>query len=146
MSLSHDTDLFLTRNDRRERPRSADSILACHAHSGNTASARSKCERTIADYPRVATALYSRKPATEERARVQRAYEDAWRARVADHSAELWVLDEAAFAAAWKIKPRLREEWPAETVLHGTRPLLLRTFHLPDPPDVERRTDHARRG
>ena len=94
--------------------------------------------RTIADYPRVATALYSRKPATEERARVQRAYEDAWRARVADHSAELWVLDEAAFAAAWKIKPRLREEWPAETVLHGTRPLLLRTFHLPDPPDVER--------
>ena len=94
--------------------------------------------RTIVDYPRLATALYARQSPTEERLRVQRAYEDAWRARVADHSAALWVLDDSAFAAAWKIKPRLREEWPAERVPYGNKALLLRTFHLPDPPAVER--------
>lgn len=94
--------------------------------------------RRLADYPSTATQLYARKPRTEERVRVQQAYEDVWRARVADVSAELWLLDDAAFEAAWGIKPRLRLEWPAETITFESRELLLRTFHLPDPPEVER--------
>lgn len=94
--------------------------------------------RTIADYPRTASALYGRRPLSAERARVQLAYEDVWRARVKDVSAELWLLDDAAFAAAWAIKPRLRVDWPAEITLFGSRQLLLRTFHLPDPDDVSR--------
>lgn len=90
------------------------------------------------DYPRVATQLYVRKTRTEERARVQQAYEDTWRRRVVDVSAELWLLDDAAFEAAWQLKPRLRLEWPAERIPFGSRELLLRSFHLPDPTDVER--------
>lgn len=95
------------------------------------------CEvRTVFDYPRLGTALYRRSNPTQERQRVQLAYEDRWRARVSDVSAELWLLDAAAFAAAWQIKPRLRLEWPAETWPFGARQLFLRAFHLPDPEDV----------
>lgn len=92
----------------------------------------------LADYPSTATALYSRKPSTPERLRVRRAYEDAWRARVSDVSAEVWWLDQVTFERAWAIKPRLRLEWPPETVPFEQRALYLRTFHLPDPEDVAR--------
>lgn len=88
------------------------------------------------DYPPAATGLYSRKSGTTERARVQRAYEETWRRRVADCSAELWQLDDGAFERAWELKPRLRQEWPPELVPFEQRLLYLRTFHLPDPADV----------
>jgi hypothetical protein len=94
--------------------------------------------RLVADYPRTATKLYARAPSTPERDRVQLAYEDTWRNRVSDLAAELWLLDERAFEAAWELKPRLRAEWPAETVSFGARTLWLRSFHLPDPDDVAR--------
>lgn len=90
----------------------------------------------LADYASAATGLYSRKSGTPERAKVQRAYEETWRARVADCSAELWRLDAASFERAWTLKPRLRTEWPPELVPFEQRFLYLRTFHLPDPPDV----------
>jgi len=103
--------------------------------------------RVVSDYPSAATGLYARVPSPPERTRIQRAYEAAWRARVDDVSAELWVLDSAAFLAAWEIKPRLRVEWPAETVPFEARVLWLRKFHLPDPGDVEREWAHlASRG
>ena len=94
--------------------------------------------RLMVDYPRLSTALYARTSPTAERARIQLAYEETWRARVSDVSAELWLLDAAAFEVAWEIKPRLRVEWPAETVPFESRVLLLRTFHLPDREDVAR--------
>ena len=92
----------------------------------------------LVDYPRTATQLYAREQVGPERARIQQAYEDLWRARVSDVSAELWLLDDAGFEAAWKLKPRLRLEGPAEMVPFGARMLWLRTFHLPDPDDVAR--------
>lgn len=91
---------------------------------------------SLPDYPSAANGLYSRKSGTAERARVQRAYEETWRRRVADCSAELWQLDAAAFERAWTLKPKLREAWPPELVPFEERTLYLRTFHLPDPPDV----------
>lgn len=94
--------------------------------------------QVVADYPRAATALYARTPTSPARERLQRAYEETWRARVKDVSAELWVLDAAGFEAAWKLKPRLRADWPALAVPFEARTLWLRKFHLPDPPDAER--------
>ena len=90
----------------------------------------------LADYPSAATGLYSRKSGTPERAKDQRAYEEAWRRRVADCSAELWQLDELSFERAWTMKPSLRVEWPPELVPFEQRFLYLRAFHLPDPADV----------
>ncbi len=101
--------------------------------------------RVVSDYPSAATGLYARVPSSPERDRVQRAYEAAWRARVEDVTAELWVLDSPAFEAAWKLKPRLRVEWPAETVPFEARVLWLRKFHLPDPPKVAHEWAHLTR-
>lgn len=90
----------------------------------------------VRDYPSAASLLYARGALTDERLKTRLAYEAAWRARTTVHDTTAWVLDDAAFAAAWRLKPSLRAAWPPEVIIHDGLELLLRHFHLPDANDV----------
>jgi len=83
---------------------------------------------------------------TDERLRTRLAFHDAWAAVCGDAPGEVWVLSEAAAAAAHALKPWLRERWPAVELrvdapglrLHPPGLLRLQAFHLPDVDDEPR--------